>query len=199
MARQRPSSTIKRSTSSHEQHSGAISHMIELAPFDARAFRQACGCFVTGVMVVATESEGERFGMTVNSFTSVSIDPPLVLFCAGKSTRTGRRVQTLSGFSVNVLRHDQEPVSAYFAGTWSEPEPPAFDFVDWIGGPRLEPCVAALGCRIESILEGGDHWIVIGRVLAVHRVEPLSRPLVFFSGRYATVRATSLGDEARST
>jgi flavin reductase (DIM6/NTAB) family NADH-FMN oxidoreductase RutF len=155
--------------------------------FDSRAFQQTVGRFVTGVTVIAAEVNGGIRAMTANSFTSLSLDPPLVLFCVGKATRTGQLIHSASGFSVNILRHDQQALSTYFAGAWKDPQPPQFSFVRWIGAPRLEGCAAALGCAIESIQEGGDHWIVIGRVLELYRTEEACPPLVFCGGHYTTV------------
>lgn len=157
---------------------------------DARALRQTMGQFVTGVTVIATEVDGEIRAMTVNAFTSLSLDPPLVLFCASKTSKTGQLVHAIAGFSVNILRRDQQALSTYFAGGWKEPTRPAFHFVAWDGGPRLEGCAAALGCVVHAIAEGGDHWIVIGRVLALHHgIEP-PQPLVFFRGRYGGLAGT---------
>jgi 3-hydroxy-9,10-secoandrosta-1,3,5(10)-triene-9,17-dione monooxygenase reductase component len=157
-------------------------------PIDTRAFRQTLGRFVTGVTVITTEIDGQIRAMTANSFTSLSLEPPLVLFCVGKATRTGQMIHSASGFSVNILRHDQQALSTYFAGGWKEPQSPQFSFVSWSGGPRLEGCAAALGCAIQSIQEGGDHWIVIGRVLELYGTEEPCPPLVFCGGRYTTVR-----------
>jgi flavin reductase (DIM6/NTAB) family NADH-FMN oxidoreductase RutF len=155
---------------------------------DPRSFRQTVGQFVTGVTVIATEVDREIRAMTANSFTALSLDPPLVLFCAGKNTKTGQLVHSAREFSVNILRHDQEALSTYFAGAWKEQTPPPFHFVPWECGPRLEGCAAALGCVKESIHEGGDHWIVIGRVQALHAgIEP-RHPLAFFAGRYASLQ-----------
>jgi 3-hydroxy-9,10-secoandrosta-1,3,5(10)-triene-9,17-dione monooxygenase reductase component len=158
--------------------------------FDHRALRQTVGQFVTGVTVIVTEIDGHVRGMTANSFTSLSLDPPLVLFCVGTHTRTGQLIHSAAGFSVNILRHGQETLSTYFAGGWNEPQPPPFSFVRWVdGGPRLDGCAAAVGCAIETIHEGGDHWIVVGRVLDLYQMEGAHEPLVFFGGRYTTVRA----------
>jgi flavin reductase (DIM6/NTAB) family NADH-FMN oxidoreductase RutF len=166
---------------------------------DRRAFRQTVGWFVTGVTVIATEIDGQIRAMTANSFTSLSLDPPLVLFCVGKSTRTGQVIHSAAGFSVNILCHGQQALSTYFAGGWTGPQPPAFSFVKWAGAPRLEGCAAAVGCEIASIHEGGDHWIVIGRVLDLYRSEAAYQPLVFFGGRYTTVRAAPQPEAADLT
>jgi flavin reductase (DIM6/NTAB) family NADH-FMN oxidoreductase RutF len=154
---------------------------------DARTFRHTVGQFVTGVTVIAAEIDGEIRAMTANSFTSLSLDPPLVLFCVGKTTHLGRIVHSAPGFSVNILRQDQQNLSTYFAGGWKEPAPPPFSFVTWDGTHRLDGCPAAIGCALESIYEGGDHWIVVGRVLSLYRSEQDFAPLVFRAGRYATL------------
>jgi flavin reductase (DIM6/NTAB) family NADH-FMN oxidoreductase RutF len=156
---------------------------------DKREFRQTAGRFVTGVAVIVTDIEGEIRAMTANSFASLSLEPPLVLFCAGRASKTGQVIHSASGFSVNILRHDQQALSTYFAGGWTEAQPPYFRFVKWTGAPRLEGCAAALGCSVDSIQEGGDHLIVVGRVLDLHRGDETSPPLVFFGGRYTTIRA----------
>lgn len=153
-------------------------------PFDSRAFRHAVGHFATGVTVVAAEVDGHVRGMTANAFTSLSLDPPLVLFCCGKSAHMSQAVRDASHFSINVLADDQQPISTYFAGGWKQPAPPPFSFIAWEGAHRLDGCLAALACRVDSILEGGDHWIVIGRVLALHSGDASLAPLLFFRGRY---------------
>jgi 3-hydroxy-9,10-secoandrosta-1,3,5(10)-triene-9,17-dione monooxygenase reductase component len=154
---------------------------------DVRAFRHTAGQFVTGVTVIAAEVDGSIKAMTANSFTSVSLDPPLVLFCVGKTTHMGQLVHRATRFSVNILRQDQQNLSTYFAGGWKEPSPPPFTFVNWDGGHRLDGCPAAIGCAVETISEGGDHWLVFGRVLTLYRSEEAFAPLVFHAGRYVTL------------
>jgi 3-hydroxy-9,10-secoandrosta-1,3,5(10)-triene-9,17-dione monooxygenase reductase component len=156
-------------------------------PIDSRTFRQTVGQFVTGVTVIAFEVDGTIRAMTANSFTSLSLEPPLVLFCVGKHTRAGQAIHAATGFSINILSEDQQDLSSYFAGAWKSGPPPAFAFLDWEGGPRLEGAVASLGCAIHGIHEGGDHWIVIGHVVATCRAESAPRPLMFFRGAYATL------------
>ena len=151
---------------------------------DSRSFRQTVGQFVTGVTVISTENGGAVHAMTANSFTSLSLDPPLVLFCAGKHTKMGGIVRDASRFAVNILSRDQQDVSRYFAGGWRHPEPPPFSFSTWEHVPRLAGCAATLACAVHGVHEGGDHWIVIGRVESVERPEPAPIPLVFFGGRY---------------
>jgi 3-hydroxy-9,10-secoandrosta-1,3,5(10)-triene-9,17-dione monooxygenase reductase component len=154
---------------------------------DERTFRQTVGQFVTGVTVIAIEVEGTIRAMTANSFASLSLQPPLVLFCLGKDTRAGQLIRTAESFSINILGHDQRDLSSYFAGAWKDDTPPPFEFVTWTGGPRLEGCTAALGCDVHSVHEGGDHWIVVGRVIDTYQSPDKDSPLVFFGGRYLSL------------
>ena len=156
---------------------------------DSRLFRQAVGQFATGVTVITTKIDGTIRAMTVNSFTALSLDPPLVLFCVDKKTKTGQTIHAAGGFAVNILRQEQQDLSTYFAGGWTPPRPPSFTFLEWEGAPRLEGCAAAIGCSTDTIHEGGDHWIVVGKVLALHRLAQAS-PLIFHGGRYANIGAT---------
>ena len=155
---------------------------------DTRTFRQTVGHFVTGVTVVAFDDvDGTTRAMTANSFTSLSLDPPLVLFCVGKHSRTGRSIHDATRFSINILGEGQQDLSTYFAGGWRHDSPPPYTFGRWEGGPRLEGCAASLACEVDAIHEGGDHWIVIGRVIAVHTSNLPAKPLVFFRGAYAAL------------
>jgi len=156
---------------------------------DSRAFRQTVGQFATGVTIITTEVEGALRALTVNSFTAVSLDPPLVLFCVGKKTKTGQAIDAVKGFTVNILRQEQQDLSTYFAGGWTHPLPPAFEFLAWDGGPRLDGCAAAIGCTTHAIHEGGDHWIVLGEVVSLHRTA-CTTPLIFHGSRYANLGAT---------
>jgi flavin reductase (DIM6/NTAB) family NADH-FMN oxidoreductase RutF len=155
---------------------------------DPRTLRQTVGRFVTGVTVIAIEAEGEIRAMTANSFTSLSLDPPLVLFCLGKDTKAGLTIHSAPGFAVSILSQSQRQLSSYFAGISKDPEPPPFTFIEWDGGPRLDGCVAAIGCRTHAIHEGGDHWIVVGQVIATYRDENAGEPLVFFGGKYVELQ-----------
>lgn len=154
---------------------------------DPRVFRQTVGQYVTGVTVIAMEAEGSIRALTANSFTSLSLNPPLVLFCLGKGTKAGQVIDQVREFSVNILSQEQQALSTYFAGGWKGGEPPPFSFIQSEGGPRLDGAVAALGCTVHAVYEGGDHWIVVGRVVSVHRSELPRAPLVFFGGRYSAL------------
>jgi flavin reductase (DIM6/NTAB) family NADH-FMN oxidoreductase RutF len=153
-------------------------------PLDKKSFRQVVGQFPTGVTVVATEVDGKVHGMTANAITSLSLEPLTMLFCVGKKTKMAEFIRRAEGFSVNILREDQQALSTYFAGGWKQETPPPFRFVPWTGGPRLEGCAAAIGCKRAELIEGGDHWIVLGEVVALELgIEP-RHPLVFHSGMY---------------
>lgn len=155
-----------------------------MSSIDPKLFRHTVGQFPTGVSVVATEVEGEIHGMTANALTSLSLNPTLMLFCVDKRAKMAEFLQRAKGFSINFLREDQQALSTYFAGGWKEEQPPPFRFVPWESAPRLEGCAAALACRLHQTLEGGDHWIITGEVVALHLgVEP-RHPLVFHSGQY---------------
>ena len=160
---------------------------------DPLQLRAAFGQFPTGVTVItACAADGRKVGLTANSFSSLSLDPPLVLFCLAKKAHLATVIHSATGFSVNFLTQDQQDLSTYFAGMWKEPTPPPFTFEAWEGGPKLAGVGAAMGCAMETIHEGGDHFIVVGRVLALYRHEPVPPPLVFHSGRYASLAETAV-------
>lgn len=141
------------------------------------------GLFATGVTVVAAQHGKDVHAMTANAVTSVSLDPLLVLVCIARPARMMRVIEQAGGFSVNILSEDQEVLSRYFAGAWKAARP-EFRFVPWAGGPRLMGALASVGCTAERTVPGGDHWIVLGRVVAVQDGDPAARPLLFFGGAY---------------
>jgi flavin reductase (DIM6/NTAB) family NADH-FMN oxidoreductase RutF len=149
------------------------------------------GLFATGVSVVACEVADEIHAMTANAISSVSLDPMALLFCPSKNSRMFREPEAVQRFTVNFLRDDQQALSSYFARGRQQAAPPPYRFVPSAGGPRLEGCLASVACETERLVDGGDHWIVIGRVLEVHQgIEP-RRPLVFFSGKYRSIDFTA--------
>lgn len=151
---------------------------------DAAAFRRTAGHFATGVTVVAVADGGGVHAMTANAFTSVSLDPLLVLVALARRGRMAGLLERATGFTVNVLREDQGALSTFFAGAWRDAEPPPFRFMPWQGLPRLEGCAAAFGCEVAERLPGGDHWLVLGRVVALHEGLEPHHPLIFHRGRY---------------
>jgi 3-hydroxy-9,10-secoandrosta-1,3,5(10)-triene-9,17-dione monooxygenase reductase component len=125
--------------------------------------------------------------MTVNAVSAVSLDPMLLLFCPNKKSRFATHMGQLSGFTVNILRDDQEALSTFFAGSWKETVAPPFRFVPGPCAPRLEGSLTSLHCTRQQTVDAGDHWIVIGRVEHIHVGIPPQRPLLFFGGRYRRV------------
>lgn len=154
-------------------------------PPDPRHYRRVIGLFATGVTVIVTQVGDECHGMTANAVTSLSLDPLLLIVCVDKRARMAKLLEPGEAFTVNILREDQETLSRYFAGGARQGMPrPDFDFAAWHGAPRLADCLAALACRVDRVLEGGDHWVVIGRVVDMHEGGPPLRPLLFFGGAY---------------
>lgn len=153
---------------------------------DTREFRRTMGLFATGVTVLAVATDDDEIiGMTANAVTSVSLEPTLILVCVGKEANISRPLLEAPGFTLSFLSETQEALSNYFAGFWNdEIPPPAFEFVQWEGGPLLAGAIGAVSCRRYEVYEGGDHWIVLGEVTHVYRADDNARPLLFFRGEY---------------
>lgn len=154
--------------------------------FDPKEFRGVLGQFGTGVAVITTEDEqGDKAGMTVSSFTSVSLDPPLVLFCAKEGSKTMAEVQENGHFAVNFLRDDQKDLCYQFAGK-SEGDKfkdVAFQEGRAFGDPLLNGSIANLECKLHTMYPGGDHMIVIGQVVGMSRTPEHDLPLLFWDGK----------------
>ena len=155
---------------------------------DTWDFKQAVGAFTTGVTVVTTvDDAGTRYGLTANSFASVSLEPPLVLFCVDLRAPSLEGLTRSQHFAINVLASDQEEIARRFA----RPTEDKFAGLHWrvgiFGAPLLDRCIAHIECKFEHMLPSGDHAIVIGRV---HRVKFYAgEPLVFHRSRFGTVVA----------
>jgi flavin reductase (DIM6/NTAB) family NADH-FMN oxidoreductase RutF len=153
-------------------------------------FRKAMGAFATGVTIITVDLEGEVHGMTANAFTSVSLDPMLVLVCVDHSTRTHSHLHAKKRFGINVLCDDQRAVSEYYARPersheHAEAEAGArFDRTSH-GTPILHGALAYFECRLQSVQEAGDHSIFIAEVEDV--VVGEGNPLLFFRGKYRNV------------
>ncbi len=150
---------------------------------DPRALRHAFGAFTTGVTVVATLGEGGTpWGFTANSFTSVSLDPPLLLVCIAKTSGSFKAFVESKHFAVNVLASSQRETAMTFAAGGKD----KFKGVSWrgeeSGSPVLEGCVAWFDCGLEELIEAGDHVILLGRVLAFG--ETSEPPLAYSRGHY---------------
>ena len=160
----------------------SLVHTHEQQPIEPLTLRRVCGLFTTGVTVITTGPEGRAEGMTVNSFTSVSLDPPLVLFCLHKQSRLHEALEESGGFTVNFLSGRQEKLARGFAGR----RPEGFTGVPhhFSGGglPVLSEALAHLTCTTVDIHAGGDHEIVVGEVVELGVPDHGQEPLIFFDG-----------------
>jgi flavin reductase (DIM6/NTAB) family NADH-FMN oxidoreductase RutF len=157
-------------------------------------FRKAMGCFATGVTIITVDLDREVHGMTANAFTSVSLDPPLVLICVDHRASTHAYLHTKKRFGINVLREDQRAISEYYARPTrthehAEAEAGARFERTQHGTPVLHGSLAYLECRLHSAQDAGDHTIFIAEVEDV--VVREGEPLLFFRGKYRGV-----GEEA---
>jgi flavin reductase (DIM6/NTAB) family NADH-FMN oxidoreductase RutF len=162
---------------------------------DPAAFRRAAGQFATGIVVIAATVDGIAHAMTVNAFTSVSLDPVLVLVCVEKAARFHDAVLAAGTWAVSVLDEDSEKTARWLAtrgrplegqldGHPHHPGPAT-------GAPILDSSLSAMECRTHAVHDGGDHTIVVGEVLAV--TEPATAddgrgPLIYHAGRYRRLR-----------
>ncbi len=161
--------------------------------FDELDFRRAMGRFPTGVTVVTMLGRaGEAYGVTVNAFMSVSLEPPLIAVSLGMSARAHPTMSASERFAVSVLAEDQRDLSDLFAGRRS---PSGEDpFVSFRGFPVIAGAVAHVLCRMHSRFDAGDHTIFVGEVEAL-RTSP-GAPLVFHRGRYGALDSAAEGGQA---
>lgn len=156
--------------------------------FDSRAFRNTLGRFVTGVTVVTTRHvRGDRVGVTANSFNSVSLDPPLILWSLNRDSSTLASFEGAGYFAVHILGQDQIDLSQRFA-TPSADKFAGLKTTEGNGGvPLLEGCAARLECRTYNRHPAGDHTIFIGEVIVFEASEEVD-PLLFHGGRYTRLQ-----------
>jgi flavin reductase (DIM6/NTAB) family NADH-FMN oxidoreductase RutF len=162
------------------------------AAVTAAELRLAMGHFATGVTVITSVgADGRPVGTTANAVSSLSLDPPLLLVCFDRSSQTLEAVGAHGAFAVNVLAAPQQELSANFARRGLAA---AWDGVRHRPGltrsPRLHDVLATLECTVEHRFPGGDHEIVIGRVLAAETGDTESPPLLFWRGRYASLKGS---------
>lgn len=159
--------------------------MTRVSEIDSKTLREVLAAFATGVTVITRiDDQGIARGMTVNSFTSVSLSPPMILWCLAKDSPNDALFKSVRRFAVNILAEEQKHLSDHFA-TFNA----GLDHVEYTSGldgvPILTACVATLECVTEHLYPGGDHHIIVARVDGIRR--DWHSPLVFFNGRYATV------------
>ena len=152
---------------------------------DRGEFRKGLGCFATGVTVVTSVAgDGSLLGITANSFNSVSLDPPLVLFSLNRNAYSLRAFEDAGCFAINVLRDDQKALSATFARSLADKwGGVAYEVWD-TGCPILTDALANFECRTRSTHDGGDHVIFVGEVTRM-RATTSGRPLLYFRGAYS--------------
>ena len=163
-------------------------------PFTPEEFRSALGRFASGVTVITVarqdgQAQGRVHGMTANAFSSVSLEPPLVLVCVNKSAQTCALLAARGRFGINILRQEQEALSRYFAEVNQDPETAERLGIRWRfterGTPLLEGCLAQLECALAATHEGGDHLIFVGAVEQFAAAD--GHPLLFYRSRYAAL------------
>jgi flavin reductase len=151
-------------------------------------YRATVGLFATGITVVTANAVGLEHGMTLNSFTSVSLDPLLVLVCVERDALMHKVIEDAGSFALSVLAGDQEPVARYFADSSRPAGAAQFARVGHrigraTGAPLLEGALAWLECELERTYDGGDHSIFLSRVVMVERGR-VREPLLYFGGAY---------------
>ena len=153
-------------------------------------FRQALGHFATGVTVVTTsDGDGRPTGLTASAFTSVSLDPPLVLVCVDHKSQSYPALRERGRFAVNILRRDQQAVSRRFASTRLDKFDEVPFHVSAIGLPLIDAALAQLECVTVSMHVEGDHTIFVGRVERAH--VGAGEPLVYYRGQYDRLSGAS--------
>ena len=157
--------------------------------FDPREFRNALGNFATGVTIVTARSRtGEPLGLTANSFNSVSLDPPLVLFSLNRQAYSLKSFEQAGNFAINVLRDDQQDISQVFAQAATD-KWQGLAFETWeSGAPIFSHALAVFDCATHAVHDGGDHLIFVGKVLRFAH-DPGGWPLLYFRGNYGKVHS----------
>lgn len=166
-----------------------MSEPARIAGSDKHDLRQIMGHYVTGATVITATLDGQPYGMAVNSFTSVSLEPPLILFCPSKTSDTWPSIERAGHFIVNILGGKQDELCRQFAAKTGDRFAATELLYTASGNPVLVEAVAFLECSIESIHEAGDHFVTIGHVLdlGVQRAGP---PLVFYQGGFHQLAAS---------
>lgn len=155
--------------------------------FDTRTLRDTLGLFVTGVTVITTAAEdGERIGITANSFNSVSLDPPLILWSIAQTSRSLAAFDAATNFAVHILREDQVELSRRLASPHMDKFAGLETSPGLGGAPLLPDCAARLECSVYGRHPAGDHTIYVARVEKLQS-DPSARPLVYHGGRYAAL------------
>ena len=157
---------------------------------EPQRFKQVLGHFVTGVTIITAVDEAGPVGFSCQSFTALSLDPPLVLFCPALTSSSWPRIERAGYFCANILSEQQRDLAAVFGRT----APDKFAGVSWApcssGAPVLDGALTWAGCEVQSVHDGGDHLIVTGRVDELGDCGP-QPPLLFYRGRFAGLPASA--------
>lgn len=155
--------------------------------FDSNEFRTVLGHFATGVTVVTThDGEGNFFGLTANAFSSVSLDPPLVVVCVDKRAESLGAIEASGAYNVNILSKEQEPLSRAFAKSGEDKFAGLAYEVASNGAPILKDSLGHLVCTVDQRVEAGDHVLFIGRVTEL-AMDHEANPLLYFRGGYRDI------------
>lgn len=161
-------------------------NQLATTPIDPDLFRTVLGNFASGVAVVTAMDDGEPVGLTAQSFTSLSLDPPLVMFCPKSTSTSWPRIEHAAHFAANILAQDQDALGIQFARSGGD----KFAGVEWTpgpsGAPLLSGVLAHIDCTIEAVHPGGDHQIVVGRVLHL-AADAAKKPLVYFRSAFESL------------
>jgi len=174
----------------------------ELRPIEAQDYREVLTRFATGVTVVTTleqtETDPQPWGTTVNSFTGISLDPPLVLVSIGRERSIHPIIERTGRFGVNILGEGSQQISDCFAGAPSPLPRQAFCNADYqlsrAGLPVLEQAIAYLSCDVDRIIEAGDHTIYLGKVIETACRDDVGWPLLYFRRRYLSIERAATAD-----
>jgi flavin reductase (DIM6/NTAB) family NADH-FMN oxidoreductase RutF len=158
-------------------------------PLPPDEFRNALRKFASGVTVVTVAADGALHGMTASAFASVSLDPPLILVCLDKASRTRALIARTGAFAVNVLRSDHQDTSQAFSRAGVKPFATVPHKTGSNGAPLLDEAIASLECGTYRIFEAGDHDVVLGEVTATS--VPGGDPLVYYDGAYRSLSSST--------
>jgi flavin reductase (DIM6/NTAB) family NADH-FMN oxidoreductase RutF len=160
-----------------------------MAEFDGRAFRNTLGQFCSGVVIATGCLDGQPAGFAAQSFTSLSLDPPLIALCPAKTSTSWPRLRAAGSFCINILAADQKSVCDVFATSGGD----KFAEFGWRAGPTgapvLDGIVAYIDCDLDAEHDAGDHTIAVGRVRDMAVVNGAKAPLLFFRGAYGSFEA----------
>jgi flavin reductase (DIM6/NTAB) family NADH-FMN oxidoreductase RutF len=177
-------------------------HSTDPQGIDEQSYRDVLTRFATGVTVVTTLEESadgpQPWGTTVNSFTGISLDPPLVMVAIGQERSIHPIIERTRRFSVNILGEDSQALSDCFAGAPSSLPREAFCNADYVLGetglPVLDAAIAYLSCDVERVIEAGDHTMYLGRVIETGCRDDIGWPLLYFRRRYLSIERAATPD-----